>query len=123
MNCLFMYILLNIWLSNDLFSWSLNSLYSILCIIFCWFNNRILINCLIFSSVNFNLNVFSLDHRLDICLIIYFFTWSINIHGSTSILNLRFSCDWLSVDCLSLRRYKINFFIIINNCSFNYWLG
>lgn len=123
MNLFFMNIFLNNWLSNDLFSWSINGLYSILCVILSFFNNRIHIYGLILTSVNFNLNIFSLNHWLDICLVINFFSRSCNRLRSCSSLNLCFSCNRIFINSLSLRWNKINFFIIIYNSSFNDWLS
>ena len=123
MNISFMYIFLNNWLSNNLLSWCLYSLDSILGIIFCWFYNWFLIDGLILSSIKSNLYIFSLNHWLDVGLVVNFFSRFIDSLNSWSLLYLSLSSDWLSIDDLSLRRNKVYSFGIINNRSLNNWLG
>ena len=119
MNSSFMNIFLNNRLGDDLFSRCLNSLYSVLGVVSDWLNNRFLLNSLIFSSVDSDLNIFSLDNWLDVFLVIDFFTRSVDSLSSWSLSNLSFSCNRVSIYSLCLRRNKINSFCVIDNSSFD----
>lgn len=118
MNLFLMNIFLNNWLSDDLFTWSINSLYSILSVVLSLFYNWIHINSLILSSVDSNLYILSLNNRLDISLVVDLFSWSINSLCSWSVSYLSFSGNRISINGLSLWWNKINFFSIINYSSF-----
>ena len=116
-------ILLHDWLGDDLLGWGLNSLYSLLSVVFGGLCDRVLFDCLILSSVELDFDVFSLDHWLDVSLVDDLSSWSGNILGSAGISDLSLSGNRISVDHLSLRRNEIDFLGIVDNSSFDDWLG
>lgn len=81
MDSSFMNVFLNNRLSDDLFSRCLNSLYSILSVIFNRFYNRVLLDSLVLSSVDSYLNIFSLDNWLYVSLVVDFFSRSVDSLG------------------------------------------
>ena len=116
-------ILLHYGLSDDLFGRGLNSFDSILDIELGFLSDRVLLDSLVLLSVKFDLNVLSLNNRLNISLIDDLSSWSLNILSSSSGSDLGLSCDWVSVDGLSLWRDEIDLLSVIDYCSLNDWLG
>lgn len=123
MNFSLINIFLYDWLGYDLLSRSLNSLYSILNVVFGWFSDWILFNSLVLLSVKFNFNILSLNNRLNVGLIDDLSSWSSNILCSRGLSDLCLSSDWFSIDNLSLRRNKVDFLGVINYSSFEDWLS
>ena len=95
-------ILLHYGLSDDLFGRGLNSFDSILDIELGFLSDRVLLDSLVLLSVKFDLHVLSLNNRLNVSLIDDLSSRSLNILSSTSGSDLGLSCDWVSVDGLSL---------------------
>ena len=123
MNISLMDIFLDNRLGDDLLGRSLNSLNSILSVELSLFDNWVHLNGLVLSSVKSYIDVFSLNNRLDVSLVVDFSSWSFDSLSSGSVFNSSFSCDWISVDGLSRRRNKVNSFSVIDNLSLKDWLG
>lgn len=119
----FMNVFLDNRLGDDLFGRSIDGLHSVLGVVLGLFNNRVHVDDLVLSSVDSYLNVFSLDNRLDVLLVVDFFSWSVNSLGSAGVSDLSLSGDRVSVDGLSLRRNEVDFLSVVNNSSFVDWLG
>lgn len=116
-------VILNYWLSDDLVWWNLNSLISTLNVVLGLLNNWVHLNGSIFFSVKLNINVLSLDNRLNISLVINFFSWTSHVLSSSSLLENRFSHDGLSGLVLRFGFLEIYSFSVINNLSLDYRLG
>lgn len=112
-------IILNNRLSNNLISRNLNSFCSSTSIVFRLFSNRFHLYSSIRLSFKSNINIFSLNNRLNICLVIYFFTWSSYSLCSSSFLKNWFSHNRLLYFILWFSFLEFNSFNIINNLSLN----
>ena len=66
-------------------------------------------------SIELNINIFSLYNRLDISIIIYFFSWSSNSLSSCSFLKYRFSIYRFFSLVLWLWLLKFDSFSIVYN--------
>lgn len=110
-------IILNNRLSNNLISRNLNSFCSSGCIKFRLFSNRFHLYSSIRLSFESNINIFSLNNRLNICLVINFFTWSSYSLCSSSFLKNWFSHNRLFNFILWFSFLEFNSFNIINNLS------
>ena len=78
MNISLLNIFLNDWLGDDLLGGGLNSLDSILYVKLSLFDNWVLLNDLVFSSVKSNIYIFSLNDWLNESLVVNFSSWSFN---------------------------------------------
>lgn len=93
MDVSFFYVFLNNRLSDDLVSWYLNSFNSAGVFELSRGNNFFQLNVFVSFSVKLNVYVFSLNNRLDVSVVVNFFSWSGNSLGSGSFLKNRFSVD------------------------------
>lgn len=73
-----MNILLNNRLSDDLLGWGSDSLGSVLSVVFGWFSDWVHFDGLVLLSVEFDLDIFSLNNRLYISLVDDLSSWSSN---------------------------------------------
>lgn len=95
MNIVLLVIFLNDGLSYDFFSWNSYSFSSGHIVNNYWFINCVELNLLIFASINLKIDIFPLNYRLNICLIINFSSRSddslkpviFSVYGS--------SCHWI----------------------------
>lgn len=94
-------IVLNYRLSDDLMTGHLNCLTSLSCVILGIFYDWIKLNMPIIKSVELHINVLSLHNRLNIAIIVDFFTGSSDGFCSCSLLHNRLSYNFLS--CLVFR--------------------
>lgn len=111
--------ILNNRLCNNLISRNLNCFCSSRCIIFRFFSKWFHLYSSIRLSLKFNLDIFSLDYRLNISLIVNFFTRSSNSLCSCSFLKNRFSHNRLFNFILWFSFLELNSFNIIDNLSLN----
>jgi len=111
------------WLSNELLCWLLKSLKSCSYDSLSWFNNWFLFNSFITLSIDFNINIFSLNNWLNISLIISSCTRSCDVFSSCSFLINWFFYNRFIIKYFLFLWNKSNFFSIINNSSIINWLS
>ena len=109
---------------EDLFRWIEQlGLGSALGVVFGWFCDWVHFDGLVLSSVELNINAFSLNNWLDVSLVDDLSSWSGDSLASAGVSDLSLSGDWVSVDDLSLRRNEVDFLGIVDNSSLKNWLG
>lgn len=122
MNIVLIVVLLNIRLSDVLFSWNLNSGSSVNIIDLSIFINVVQLNFFSLSLINSQINILSINNRLDQSLIV-----DISSRSLYSLNSFWVSDDWslsnlVQIDNFILFFDEIQFFSLVNNLSTQNWL-
>lgn len=102
-------------LGDYLMSWNLNGLSSLSGIVLSLFHDWIELYGSVIKSVKLNIDVLSLNDRLDIGVVINFLSWSGDSFSSCSFLNDRLSGDGLSGLILRLSLLELNLFGVVHD--------
>ena len=122
MNVLLLIIFLNNWLSDELLPGHLNSLSSAYIIYKGTLDNGFYNHFLIRLSINLNINSFSLNYRLNQCLIINLSSRSLNSFDPIIISINRLSSHCIQLDYLIFLRNQFYLFFVVDDLFLINWL-
>jgi hypothetical protein len=105
------------WLGDDLIGWNLHGFCSGAGVVLRFFGQRFHLHGSIRLSLELNINILSLDNRLDVGLVVDFFSWSCHGLCSGSFLKNWFSHDGLFDFILRFGFLEFNSFDVVDNLS------
>ena len=117
-NIILLIVFLNNWLSDDLFSGNLDSFLSSDILNLNWLSDSIQSDFLIITSINFNIDFFSLNNWLNNFLIVNFLTRFDNQFFSIIFPDQRLFGDGFQIHQLIITGNKFNLFSVIDDLFF-----